>query len=168
MGYVISPQDKLGWFFLALSMASASVYAIYFVVLRGRLGHAFMALRDSEGFARALGIDDFKYKLLAFVISAVFAGLAGALYAHYTSVVTPKILGNEFFLMAMVMLAIGGMGRFPGALIGAFLVIIGNELLRAADTYRLLILGIVVVLTVLLLPNGLVTIAERLGFRRRN
>ncbi|MEZ5926003.1 MAG: branched-chain amino acid ABC transporter permease [Hyphomicrobiaceae bacterium] len=165
-GYVVGPLDKLGWFYVTLAAAAASVYLIYFVVLRSRLGHAFIALRDSEGFARALGVDDLRYKLLAFSISALFAGFAGALYAHYTTVVTPKILGNEFFLMAMVMLAIGGMGRFPGAIVGAFLVIIGNELLRSFDTYRLLILGIVVVLTVLLLPNGLVSLAERMGWRK--
>lgn len=164
-GYVIGPLDKLGWYYLTLVFAAVSVYLIYFVLLRSRLGHAFVALRDSESFARALGVDDFKYKLLAFAISAAFAGLAGALYAHYTTVVTPKILGNEFFLMAMVMLAIGGMGRFPGALIGAFLVIIGNELLRSFDTYRLIVLGLVVVVTVLLLPNGLVSLAERMGWR---
>ena len=166
-GYVIGPLDKLGWFYLTLVFAAVSIYVIYFVLLRSRLGHAFVALRDSEGFARALGVDDFKYKLLAFAISAVFAGLAGALYAHYTSVVTPKILGNEFFLMAMVMLAIGGMGRFPGVLIGTFLVIIGNELLRSFDTYRLIVLGLAVVVTVLLLPNGLVSLGERMGWRRK-
>ncbi len=166
-GYVIGPLDKVGWFYLTLAIAAMSIYLIYFVLLRSRLGHAFVALRDSEGFARALGVDDFKYKLFAFAISAIFAGLAGALYAHYTTVVTPKILGNEFFLMAMVMLAIGGMGRFPGVLIGAFLVIIGNELLRGFDTYRLIVLGAAVLVTVLLLPNGLVSLAERLGWGKR-
>lgn len=166
LGHVIGPLDKLGWYYVTLAAAAVSVYLIYFALLRSRVGHAFVALRDSEGFARALGIDDFKYKLLAFSISAVFAGLSGALYAHYTTVVTPKILGNEFFLMALVMLAIGGMGRFPGALIGAFIVIIGNELLRAFDSYRLIVLGVAVVLTVLLLPNGLASIVERMGWRR--
>ena len=67
---------------------------------------------------------------------------------------TPKVLGTEFFLMAMVMLAIGGMGRFPGAVLGVFIVVIGNELLRSFDDYRLLLLGVVVVLTVIFLPNG--------------
>ena len=142
-------------------------YSKYLQSARGFDGKPLTGFRerDSEGFARALGIDDFKYKLLAFTISAAFAGLAGALYAHYTTVVTPKILGNEFFLMAMVMLAVGGMGRFPGVLIGAFIVIIGNELLRSFDNYRLIVLGVVVVATVLLLPNGLVSLAGRLGWR---
>lgn len=159
----IGPQDKLGWYLMALLLATLAVQTIYLGVLRSRTGRAFVALRDSETFARSLGVSDFRYKLLAFVISAVVTGMAGALYAHYTSVVTPKILGNEFFLLAMVMLAIGGIGHFPGAVLGAFIVTIANELLRSAGSYRLLLLGLAVVLTVLYLPNGVVSLWQRLG-----
>lgn len=160
-GYLVTPLDKLTWFWLALFVASICVYVIYFIVLRGKLGLAFIALRDSEDFAQSLGINAFRYKLMAFVISASLTGVAGALYAHYTTVLTPKILGTEFFLMAMVMLAIGGMGRFPGAVLGTFLVVIGNELLRVFDDYRLLILGLLVIMTILFLPNGIISIKDR-------
>ncbi len=161
-GFILGPQNKLGWYYLTLAAAAVCVHAVYFVVLRSRAGRAFVALRDSENFARSLGVNEFKYKLLAFTLSALMTGFAGALYAHYTSVVTPKILGNEFILLAIVMLAIGGIGRFPGAVLGAFVVTILNELLRDVGTYRLLILGLLVVLTLLLLPNGLVSLWERL------
>jgi hypothetical protein len=66
-----------------------------------------------------------------------------------------SVLGNEFILLVIVMMAIGGIGRFPGAVLGAFVITILNELLRDAGTYRLLILGVLVVLTLILLPNGL-------------
>lgn len=153
-GFQVSTIDKLTWYWVALAFGSVCVYLIYFVVLRGRMGLAFIAMRDADTFAQAIGVNEYKYKLLAFVVSAVFTAVAGGLYAHYTSVVTPKVLGTEFFLMAMVMLAIGGMGRFPGAVLGVFIVVIGNELLRSFDDYRLLLLGVVVVLTVIFLPNG--------------
>ena len=166
-GATFGPSNKLGWYYLALAAAAFSVYLIYFVVLRSRPGRAFMALRDSPGFARSLGVDAFKYKLLAFTLSAVMTGFAGALYAHYTSVVTPKILGNEFILLIIVMMAIGGIGRFPGAVLGAFVITILNELLRDAGTYRLLILGVLVVLTLLLLPNGLVSLWEKMKRSKR-
>lgn len=156
LGYTMRTVDKLPWYFLTLAVAAAAVGLVYFVVLRGRPGRAFVALRDSEDFARALGVNDYVYKLLAFVLSAVVTGVAGALYAHYVGVVTPKILGNEFFLIAMLMLSIGGLGRFPGAILGAFIITIGNELLRDTGQYRLLLLGLGVVLVILLLPNGLV------------
>jgi branched-chain amino acid transport system permease protein len=161
-GLTFGPSNKLGWYYLALAAAAISVYAVYFGVLKSRTGMAFVALRDSPGFARSLGVNAFQYKLLAFTLSALLTGFAGALYAHYTSVVTPKILGNEFILLVIVMMAIGGIGRFPGAVLGAFVITILNELLRDAGTYRLLILGILVVLTLLLLPNGLVSLWERL------
>jgi branched-chain amino acid transport system permease protein len=161
-GMVLGPMNKIGWYYLALAAAAVSVYVIYFIVLKSRTGRAFVALRDSANFARSLGINEFKYKLLAFTLSALITGFAGALYAHYTSVVTPKILGNEFILLVIVMLAIGGIGRFPGAVLGAFAVTILNELLRDAGTYRLLILGVLVVLTLLWLPQGLASLKERL------
>ena len=165
-GIGFGPRDKLEWYFLALTVAALAIYLIYFVILRQRMGRAFVALRDSEDFARSLGVSDFRYKLLAFMISAAITGIAGALYAHYTSVVTPKILGNEFFLLAMVMLAIGGIGRFPGVVLGAFVVTIANELLRSAGNTRLLLLGLAVVLTVLFLPSGIVSLRERFAWLR--
>jgi branched-chain amino acid transport system permease protein len=161
-GITFGPSNKLGWYYLALTAAAVTVYAVYFGVLRSRTGRAFVALRDSAEFARSLGVNAFQYKLLAFTLSALMTGFAGALYAHYTSVVTPKILGNEFILLIIVMMAIGGIGRFPGAVLGAFVITILNELLRDAGTYRLLILGMLVVLTLLLLPNGLVSLWEKL------
>jgi branched-chain amino acid transport system permease protein len=135
-------------------------------MLPGKLGMAFITLRDSEDFAKSLGVNDYKYKLIAFTFSAMITGIAGALYAHYVSVVTPKILGNEFFLMVMLMLSVGGTGKFPGVVLGAFIITIGNEVLRDAGQYRLLILGICVVLTILYLPNGIVQLRDRLNIKK--
>jgi len=164
-GFAMRTIDKVPWYFLTLGVAALCIYLIYFVVLPGRLGRAFIALRDSEDFAGALGIDDYKYKLIAFSLSALVTGVAGALYAQYIGVVTPKILGNEFFLIVMLMLSVGGLGRFPGVILGAFIITIGNEILRDAGQFRLLLLGVGVVLTILYLPNGVVQL--RLGRRPR-
>ena len=166
-GHVFATSDKLGWYFLALGAAALAVYVIYFGILRGRWGRAFVALRDSERFARSLGIDDNRSKLMLFTLSAVITGLGGALYAHYIGVITPRVLGNEFFLMVMVMLSIGGMGRYPGAILGAFIVTVGNEFLRETGSYRLLILGVIVVAVVLWLPRGITDLGARLGLRGR-
>lgn len=160
-GIVLGPLDRQAWFFFALTVAAICVFLIYFVVLRSRIGRAFVALRDAPAFAQTLGVNAMRYKLIAFVLSAALTAIAGAIYAHYTGVVTPKILGTEFFLMAMIMLAIGGLGRFPGVLIGTVVVIVGNELLRAFDDYRLILLGLGVVLTVIYLPGGLISLTDR-------
>jgi branched-chain amino acid transport system permease protein len=155
-------QNKIGWYYLALSAAAAAVALIYFVIVRGRWGLAFVALRDSEDFARSLGIDDYATKLKLFVVSAIVTGFAGALYAHYIGVMTPRVLGNEFFLMVMVMLSTGGLGRYPGAILGAVAVTVANELLRETGQFRLLALGAIVVVVVILLPNGLSGLGRRL------
>jgi branched-chain amino acid transport system permease protein len=164
-GFSITAMDKIPWYYLTLAIAGIIVYFVYFILLPGKLGKAFITLRDSEDFAKSLGVNDYKYKLMAFVFSAMITGVAGALYAHYVSVVTPKILGNEFFLMVMLMLSVGGIGRFPGVVLGAFIITIGNEVLRDAGQYRLLILGICVVLTILYLPNGIVYLRDRIKTR---
>ncbi|MDE0695317.1 MAG: branched-chain amino acid ABC transporter permease [Boseongicola sp.] len=168
LGHEVSPIDKMTWYWVALLFGSICVYLIYFIILRGRMGLAFIAMRDSNTFAQAIGVNEYKYRLLAFVASAAFTAVAGGLYAHYTTVVTPKVLGTEFFLMAMVMLAVGGMGRFPGAVLGVFVVVIGNELLRAFDDYRLFLLGVAVVVTVIFLPEGIVTLILRQRRRSRS
>ncbi|HXV26183.1 MAG TPA: branched-chain amino acid ABC transporter permease [Alphaproteobacteria bacterium] len=160
-GLTMHTVDKQAWYFLTLAAAALVLYAVYFRVLRGKLGKAFVAMRDAEDFARALGVNEYKHKLIAFILSATITGFAGALYAHYIGVVTPKILGNEFFLMVMLMLSVGGLGRFPGAILGAFAITIGNELLRDTGQYRLLLLGTCVVLVILLVPEGLPQLRER-------
>ena len=97
LGYQVSPIDKLTWFWVALAFGSVCVYLIYFIILRGRIGLAFIAMRDAEVFAQAIGVNEYRYKMLAFVISAIFTAIAGGVYAHYTSVVTPKNSGHRIF-----------------------------------------------------------------------
>lgn len=159
--FALVAQNKMAWYYVALGLAAISIYVIYFIILPGRWGKAFVAMRDSEDFAKSLGVNDYKYKLVVFVASALITGLAGALYAHYVTIVTPKILGTEFFLIVMVMLSVGGLGRFPGVLLGAFIVTIGNEWLRELGHYRLLLLGLAIVLIILFMPKGIVDFHDR-------
>jgi branched-chain amino acid transport system permease protein len=160
-GYTLYTIDKLPWYYLTLTLAAVAIYTIYFVILPRKWGRAFVCIRDSEAFARSLGVNDYKYKLLVFMVSAAITGVAGALYAHYIGVVTPSILETEFFLIVMLMLCVGGMGLFPGAVLGAFIITIGNELLRGVGEYRLLVLGVAVLVSVVLFPNGLTRLFAR-------
>jgi branched-chain amino acid transport system permease protein len=166
-GYTFYTIDKLPWYYLTLTFAAVAIYTIYFLILPHKWGRAFVCIRDSEAFARSLGINDYKYKLLVFMISGAITGVAGALYAHYIGVVTPSILETEFFLIVMLMLCVGGMGVFPGAVLGAFIITVGNELLRSVGEYRLLVLGVAVLVSVLFLPNGLTQVFGRNAALRR-
>jgi branched-chain amino acid transport system permease protein len=166
-GYVFRTIDKLPWYYLTLAVGGICVWLIYFVILPRKWGRAFVAMRDSEAFAKSLGVNEYHYKLVVFTISAAVTGLAGALYARYLAVVTPNVLETEFFLIVMLMLSVGGLGRFPGAVLGAFAITIGNEFLREVGHYRLLLLGLAVVLSVLLFPNGVIPLSRPKPSMRR-
>ena len=161
-GWTFGARNKVEWYFAALGLAALSCYFIYYIVLRSRSGRAFIALRDFETSARALGVNEYGFKLLVFAISAAITGLAGSFYTFYVGLITPSVLGNEFFLIVMAMISIGGLGRYPGALVGAIIVTLGNEALREVGQYRLLVLGLVVVGTILFMPDGIVEGMRRL------
>lgn len=152
--YSFSVADKIPWYFTLLGVAFLSYFIIYWIT-HSSIGLALVSLRDSEPLAKSAGVDDFKHKLTVFAISAFFTGMIGAFYAHYVGIVSTRILGLDIFLMVMVMMVIGGMGKFPGAAIGAFIITFLNEALRPTAEYRLFIFGAIVVLVVVLAPEGL-------------
>lgn len=153
--YQFNTIERMPWFYVALVLALLSLLAIYRVI-HSRWGLAFMAVRDSTPFARALGVDDFRYRMLVFAISAFITGFAGAFYAHYVGVLSTRILGLELFLMLMVMLVIGGLGRFPGAVFGAFITVFLNYWLQPLETWRPVIFGAIVLVLVIAMPRGIV------------
>ncbi len=161
-GYTFSAFDKVPWFYVALAISFISLFAIYKIIYSSS-GQAFAALRDSEPFAKSLGVDDFKYKLMVFGISAFLTGTIGAFYAHYVGVVSTNLLGLDTFLLLMVMIIIGGMGRFPGAVIGSFMVTFLNSFLRPTGQVRFIIFGAVVVVLVVLMPGGLMGVLFPIG-----
>jgi len=104
--------------------------------------------------------DEYKYKLLVFGISSLIAGLMGSFYAHYLGQISPAIFALDFFLLILLMLLAGGLGVFPGAAIGAFTITIINELLRVTLLWRYVILGVIVVVTMMFLPKGVMGIPD--------
>lgn len=114
-GYVFSDMEPVPYFYAGFVLFLVSLLIIYKIIY-STWGLAFVALRDSEVFAKSLGVNEFKYKLLVFGVSAFLTGLAGAFYAHYVQVLSPRILSFDLFLTLMVMLVLGGMARFPGAM----------------------------------------------------
>jgi branched-chain amino acid transport system permease protein len=131
--------------------------------VRGKTGLAFVALRDSEAFAVALGVDRFKEGLKVFAISAFVTGLAGGMFAHSLGQISPGMLGIEQFLMVLAMWLLGGAGTFLGPILGAALITYGNEYLRVAGSIRLGLLGGLIVITVLFFPGGIMQIVDQVG-----
>jgi len=165
--YVFSSSvQKILWYYTIL-IVSFSIFFAICKIINSPFGKSFIALRDSEDMAKSLGVNEYKCKILVFAISAFFTGIIGAFYAHYVSIISPKMLGLDIFLLVMVMLVVGGMGRFPGALIGAFVVYFLSEALRPLGRYRLVVFGAIAVLSVVFMPQGLMGIFN-LCFGKKN
>jgi branched-chain amino acid transport system permease protein len=158
-GYAFSPHKLVPWYYLGLGLFVVLLFFIY-KVIHSPLGLAFVALRDGEEFAKSLGVNDFKYRLIVFGISSFITGIAGAFYAHYYAMLAPSILGLDTFLLVLIMVMFGGLGKFPGAVLGAFSITVLNELLRPAGVLRFVILGIIVIATMIYMPKGLMGIPE--------
>ncbi len=157
--YSLSAQDKLPWFFGAFVLAVLSVTVVYWVI-HSPFGLAFKAMRDVPVQARSIGINAFRYKALVFMLAAFLTGIAGAYYAHYSASISPRILSLDTFLLVFGMLIIGGRGRLPGPLFGVVVVTVLNETLRSSGELRPLALGLMVVATVMFLPNGVMEIPK--------
>lgn len=151
----------LRYYYLVMPLALAGVY-FSFCMLRSNIGRAFKALREDPLAAAATGINVRKYKTLAFVISALYAGCAGSLAAH----MTPGFLHpNNYTIVEMVtvllMVVLGGIGHIWGGIIGAIIVTIIYDLTRDYHEYQMLIFGFVIVLTVMFMPTGIGGLIDR-------
>lgn len=120
------------------------------------MGRTFMAIRNGDDLAEALGINLMRNKLIAFLLSVLYAGLAGALYAGFVRFLGPDLAGAEHaFDMTMYMI-IGGLGTVLGPLLGALAVPWITQYLQALQEFRFLIFGPVLIILVIFLPNGVV------------
>jgi len=165
----IPPPDLFGWkldthlryYYVVMPLAVAGIY-FSFCMLRSNIGRAFKALREDPLAAAATGINVRKYKLLAFIISALYAGAAGSLAAHMTP---GYIHPNSYTLVEMVtvllMVVLGGIGHVWGGIIGAIIVTIIYDLTRDYYQYQLLMFGMVIVLTVMYMPTGIGGLIDR-------
>lgn len=153
-GYVLPFKDRLFWYYVALVFA----FLTYFVIMKiiySQMGKSFVALRDSKDLAQSLGINEFKSKLIVFAISGFFTGMAGAFYVHYMRLASIRILGLDTFVLLLVILIVGGLGKFPGVIISTFFFIFLNEHLRPLTVYRPIILGMVVIFATIYVPQGI-------------
>ncbi len=152
-GYTFSSANMIPTFYLTLLLSLACVLVIMFAI-KSHWGVAFLALKDSQDFAMSLGISAFKYKLMVFALTSFLTGIIGAYYGHFYGVLSYRMLDLDLFSILMVMMLVGGLGHFPGAVFGAFLVVAGSELMAPLGAYRAVTMGALVVILVLALPNG--------------
>lgn len=153
-----------GAYVLAVAALVLSLLVVA-VTRRSRLGRALVAVREDEVLAGSLGIDITRYKIVAFVVSSALAGLAGVVYAPFMGFISPELLNAGESVSMVGMLIVGGIGTLSGPVIGTLVFMALPEMLRVTKFYRLIILGVVIVLAVLFMPDGIAGLVRR-RFRR--
>ncbi|MBO6047488.1 MAG: branched-chain amino acid ABC transporter permease [Erysipelotrichaceae bacterium] len=143
-----------------------TIYVVYALV-NSRHGRAIISIREDEIASELAGIPVTYYKILAFVVSAFFAGLAGGLYAHYMTIIMPSTFDYNKSVEILVMVVLGGMGSLPGSIIAALLLTLIPELLIQFSQYRMLIYAIVLIAAMILKGSGAgERILSKLPFRK--
>jgi branched-chain amino acid transport system permease protein len=173
----IAPQG-IPFYYATLVIAAVSIGIIY-LVMTSKLGLAFKAIRENEHEAKMIGINTGKYRLLAFVISTFFAGLAGGLYAQSIQFIQISIFEPYYSFLPLIMAVIGGLGTIEGPIIGSIIIVSIDSFLPLTDKYlqplsplfpgvsnvgpplRLVGLGIFLILVVIFLPKGITSLIQR-------
>jgi branched-chain amino acid transport system permease protein len=161
----LSLEGNLAYYHFVLAV-TVLLAAVLWWLLRSPWGKAFTALRDNPIRAESLGVDTRSYTLLAFAIGAVYAGVAGALFASLVQFIEPAPFTVGASIMMYLMVVVGGPGYFLGPVLGAAVGVILPEWLRFAQAWYLFVFGGAVVLLMIWLPDGLLSIPERIRARR--
>ena len=162
MRVLYSPEPLLGvnfssakgLYWLAIGMLLVSL-SIVFLVQRSRFGRALVAVREDEVLAAFLGINVVGHKLAAYVMSSMMAAMIGTAYAPFMSFISPDLLSAHQTISLIGVLILGGIGTLSGPIIGTLVFFGIPELLRMAQLYRLVILGAVIIVGVLFMPQGI-------------
>jgi len=140
--------------FWTFSLAALTVYVVWGLV-HSTYGRGFIAVNDDEVAAEAMGINPTKYKIIAFVVGAFFAGLAGGIYGHFKQYLAPTGFDFTKSIEIVVMVILGGMGNNVGVIIAAILLTVLNEILRKFGDYRMVLYSVVLIALMLTRPQGL-------------
>ncbi|MDP4152404.1 MAG: branched-chain amino acid ABC transporter permease [Bacillota bacterium] len=128
---------------------------ILYMIIRSRHGRAIMSVRDDEIAAESLGIPSTYFKVLAFAISAFFAGVAGGIYAQYIGILGAKVFDYNKSIEILVTVVLGGMGSFTGSILAAIFLTILPEALREFASYRMVLYSAALVIIMIFKPTGL-------------
>ena len=156
------------YYYLALAVVCASLYILNRIE-KSRLGFTWLAIRETDKMAGALGINVLKYKAINFSVACFFAGIGGALLAHSEQALS-ALEGASFGIMTtiylLVYMVVGGKRRFEGPIMGAVVLTLVSEFTRPVEEYQPMIIGAIAIAVVMLLPDGFAVIPERLGLWR--
>jgi len=162
-GLKIAFFDPVNYYYLSLIVVSLSLLVLYRLE-RSRFGLTFHAVHWQDKLAESVGVDTRRYRTLAFVVASFFAGLSGALLAHYIGTVNPNRFDVEEMVFVLIWVIVGGTATFYGPILGVVVLTVINELILrqlGVDAARPLIYGGILIVTMLFLPNGLESLASK-------
>lgn len=162
---------NMPYYYMFFTIFLLTISLVWFIT-RSRLGAGFIAIRDDEAKAGSIGINTTQYKIIAYGLSAAPFGLAGAVYAQYLGFVNPIGAFNILLSVYLVLSAlVGGKGTMWGPVLGGFIIALANEAATISSggiSARVLIMGIVLVATVMFLPQGILNSIKTITTRRRS
>ncbi|CAG9192431.1 Branched-chain amino acid transport system permease protein livM (TC 3.A.1.4.1) [Paraburkholderia tropica] len=160
----ISFENPRALYYLTFAFLAAGMWIMHRIV-NSLVGHTFVAIRNSEHLAQALGIDLMRNKMLAFLISTCYAGIAGGLYAGFVRFLGPDLanIGHTFDMTMYVV--VGGIGTLAGPLLGAIALPWLTQSLQFMQDYRFLVFGPLLIVLLIFLPRGLVGLYQSLRSR---
>lgn len=161
-GYKLDTSTK---FYYLVWLLVVAVVGFSYNLIRSKYGRALRAIAENEVAASAMGVNVPAMMSIMFVLSAIFAGLGGSLYAHYVSFVSPDTFSVSLSIMLVIMVAIGGVNSLWGAVLGAVFVTVLPSMLGAYRQYAMLVYGVVLVLALMFMPNGIAGFVEDMARR---
>lgn len=157
----ITFNSSLSNYYLVLFFIILGILVIH-RIRHSRTGDTFDACRENEELAQAVGINTSKFKIIALVISAMFIGTAGILYAQYVTYISPEIFGWYYIATPLIMVIIGGAGTIVGPIVGAVIFTFLPEFLRALADYRMAIFGLIMITGINFMPDGIYGVWQKL------
>ena len=149
--HISTPTD---FYYVFCALAALAVF-VSVRLANSRLGRAWLYVRHDEDVAEAMGINRVRVKLAAYIIGAIFGAIAGAFFAANLGAISPESFSFTQSVLILMAVILGGMGKIPGVILGAFIVILGPELLRDLGELRLLVFAVGLLLVMLFRPSGI-------------
>lgn len=159
-------RSKIPYYYLAFILAGLCLFVIY-KVIKSKWGYYFVAIREDQEAAEALGISAFRYKSLSLMISGAFTGVAGAFYMNYMAFIDPEVVFSLYFIsiMSILVAIIGGAGTLWGPAVGAFIMVLLQETFRSSffgifpkwiSQAHVMVFGLLVIFVIRYMANGIV------------
>jgi branched-chain amino acid transport system permease protein len=153
----IPGYTNLAW---AFGIAALTIYVVWSLV-HSSWGRGFIAVADDEIAAEAMGINTTRYKIIAFLVGAFLAGVAGGIYAHFRQYIAPQGFGFDKSIEIVVMVILGGMGNMVGVILAAILLTLAGEWLRQFGDLRMILYSVLIIVLMITRPQGLFSWSPR-------